>query len=214
MKLIIGNKNYSSWSLRPWLVLKHLDIPFEEVLIPLYQQTTAQKIKEHSASGKVPVLIDDDIQIWDSMAICEYLDEKYPNDHLWPQDLKARAVARSVSAEMHSGFVALRQNLPMNIRKQITLPTLEPLVRKDMDRIEQIWMECRTQFGKKGPFLFGKFSIADAMYAPVVLRFKTYGLEVHPTSQEYMNQIMALPALGEWIKEAIKESHVVGQFER
>jgi len=215
VKLIIGNKNYSSWSLRPWLVLKQLGISFEEELIPLYRETSSQEVLRYSPSGKVPALIDEEIKIWDSLAICEYLNEKFPRAQLWPENEKARAVARSVSAEMHSGFQALRQNLSMNIRREKIQKEFSPEVEKEIQHIQNIWSHCLNQFGAGGKFLFGPFTIADAMFAPVTLRFRIYGLyeKCDGVLQSYMDEVYRLPALQEWVESAKNEDYVISKFE-
>ena len=194
MQLIIGNKNYSSWSLRPWIALKVLGIPFEEVRIALYRPGSKERILAYSPAGKVPILRDGDTVVWDSLAILEYLAEKYP---LWPSDRGERAKARAVAAEMHSGFGKLREHMSMNTRKSYPGKGRTPEVMKDIERIDAIWSEA------KGPFLFGAFTAADAMYAPVVLRFRTYGVE--PRNRKYMQAILELPAMREWIEAAERE---------
>ena len=179
--LIIGSKRYSSWSLRAWIALKQAGIMFDEVLIPLRQPDTQKRIAEYSPSGRVPFLRDDDVEIWDSLAICEYAAEMLPGAYLWPEDRSARAVARSVSAEMHSGFAALREHLSMDIARSIPMPAVPEPARPDIARIQAIWKDCRKRFaseGGGGPFLFGGFTVADAMYAPVATRFRTYGVKL------------------------------------
>ncbi len=213
-RLIIGNKNYSSWSLRPWLVMKQCGIRFEEQRIALYTDSAKQEILRHSPSGKVPVLEDGDLVIWDSLAICEYLAERHPDKGLWPADAAARSFARSVSAEMHSGFTELRTNMTMNCRGSFPGKGRTPGVAADIGRITEIWNECRRRFGADGPMLFGHFTIADAMYAPVVLRFITYAVETDPAATAYMRTIAALPALQEWCESACTETEILPQFER
>ena len=176
--LVIGNKAYSSWSLRPWLLMRHAGIAFEEIRLSLYAADAKQELLRHSPAGRVPVLKDGGLTIWDSLAICEYLSEKYPQMQLWPAELAARAHARAISAEMHSGFTNLRGQMPMNVRREIPRRSVSPEVATEVARIESIWNGCRGQYGARGPFLFGPFSIADAMYAPVVSRLRTYGLAV------------------------------------
>ncbi|MBI3776637.1 MAG: glutathione S-transferase family protein [Gammaproteobacteria bacterium] len=212
--LVIGNKAYSSWSLRPWLAMKHVGIPFAEIRIPLTQPESEQRVREYSPSGRVPVLKAGGLDIWDSLAICEYPAEQFPQHTLWPGDVAARAVARSVSAEMHAGFSALRENMTHNVRKSLPGKGRAPGVQEDIDRICAIWRDCRARFGTSGEMLFGRFSIADAMYAPVVNRFVTYGVDVDPVSAAYMRTIQALPALQQWIAEARSETEVIQQFER
>jgi len=209
MKLVIGNKNYSSWSLRAWLAVKGTGASFEEVRIPLQQDTTDAEIAKFSAAGKVPILLDGDIKVWESLAICEYLAERFPASHLWPADPKARALARSVSNEMHAGFQGLRQNMPMDIRSSCPGEGLTPGVKEDIERIQAIWNECRARYGKKGGLLFGDFSIADAMFVPVVFRFRTYGVKLDPVSQSYSDSVLALPAVREWQAAALLEKETI-----
>jgi glutathione S-transferase len=214
LKLIIGNKNYSSWSMRPWLALRANNIAFEEVFIPLYTgDADKQRILEFTHSGKVPALIDGDITIWDSLAIIEYVAERFPEARLWPEDRASRAHARSISAEMHSGFMALRNECGMNLHRPIKAIALSADARANVARIEQIWTECRARYGKSGPFLFGDFSGADAMFAPVVHRFRTYAIEVAPEAAVYMATMMALPAFQEWTRAGLAETIVIEKFE-
>ncbi len=213
LKIVLGNKSYSSWSLRPWLVLKHLGVPFEEQVIPLDQPSTAEEIRKHSPSGRVPVLVDGDTVVWDSLAICEHLAERFPDRKLWPEEPKARATARSVSAEMHSGFTALREHLPMKIRETFPPKPLRPEVKADIARIFQLWNDCRARFGAKGPFLFGAFSIADAMYAPVVSRFKSYAVPLEGPAAAYAAAIWSLPSVQEWLAAARAETHRMARYE-
>ncbi|MCW5691496.1 MAG: glutathione S-transferase family protein [Pseudolabrys sp.] len=210
LTLVIGNKNYSSWSLRPWIAMKAAAIPFKEVLIPLYAEGSAEAILKYSPAGKVPILHDDDLHIWDSLSILEYLAEKYPDAGLWPKDPAARALARSVSAEMHSGFQPLRQHCTMNLWLPPKPRPMPQEVYDNMKRIETIWSDCRGRYGKSGPFLFGeRFGNADAMYAPVVARFHNYGLPVSAGTKAYMDAVMASPAWKEWAGAAMKESWVL-----
>jgi glutathione S-transferase len=214
LTLVIGNKNYSSWSLRPWLALRHAGIPFEEVRIPLYRPESAAALAAWSPSGKVPALHDGDVRVWDSLAIGEYLHERFPDKHLWPADAAARAVARSVSAEMHSGFDALRQSMWMNIRARYPDKGRTPECLKDIRRILAIWTDCRARFGQGGDFLFGRFGIADAMFAPVVLRFQTYGVVLEDAAKDYADAMLALPALQAWVADAVAETERIGKYER
>lgn len=204
MTLVIGTKRFSSWSLRPWLAAKMAGAEFDEVLIALRQPETKAEILKHSPSGKVPCLIHGGLAVWDSLAICEYLAELHPT--LWPEGREARAVARSVSAEMHSGFPNLRNVCSMDIGAVTPLAEVPPEVQAEVDRIQALWNDCRARFGAKagGPFLFGRFSIADAMYAPVVSRFTTFAIKMDPVSQAYCDAIWSLPALQEW-KQAAAE---------
>ncbi|UWU80562.1 glutathione S-transferase family protein [Bradyrhizobium huanghuaihaiense] len=215
LKLAIGNKNYSSWSMRPWLALRANDIPFVETLIPLYTDDPAdkEKILSFSRAGKVPVLVDGDVTVWDSLAIIEYIAERYPEKKLWPDDAAARAHARSVCAEMHSGFVPLRSECGMNLHRPIRPVALSADAKANVARIEEIWRECRARYGAKGPFLFGRFGAADAMYAPVVHRFRTYSIDVAPDTKAYMDAMMALPAFQEWTREGIAETLLIAKFE-
>ena len=215
LKLVIGNKNYSSWSMRPWLALRANDIPFEEVLVPLYTDNPAdkQRILSFSHAGKVPALVDGDVTVWDSLAIIEYLAEKFPQTKLWPEDRAARAHARSISAEMHSGFMALRNECGMNLHRPVGAIELSADARADVARIEDIWTECRERWGTSGPFLFGAFCAADAMFAPVVHRFRTYAIPVAPQAASYMETMMALPAFAEWTRAGLAEILVIEKFE-
>ncbi|MEO1132729.1 MAG: glutathione S-transferase family protein [Cyanobacteria bacterium J06639_1] len=207
--IVIGNKNYSSWSLRGWLGLKLTGIEFEEIRIPLNQTTTHDTILRYSPSGRVPALRHDDLWVWESLAIAEYLAEVFPEAGLWPSDRAARARARAVSAEMHAGFVPLRQHMPMDCRSHHPDRGREPGVKENCDRITTIWNECRAQFGSTGDFLFGAFSIADAFFAPVVSRFRTYAVELDPVSRAYADAIWAFPAMQEWVTAAEKEAEVI-----
>jgi len=212
MQLVIANKNYSSWSLRPWLLLKHFGIPFEEIHIWLAQDDTAQQILKYSPSGRIPCLIDTDHRsIWDSLAIAETLAERFPQHAFWPRDAAARAHARSVSAEMHSGFAALRQDMPMKIRSVLPGQGATAGALADVARIDAIWRECLKEYG--GPYLFGEFSIADAMFAPVVMRFNTYRPALSPEAAAYAANLSALPAMQLWIAEAQAEGHVIARYE-
>ncbi len=213
LTLVIANKAYSSWSFRPYILMRHFDIPFAEVVIPLRQETTATEILHHTPSGKCPVLEDGDIAVWDSLAIIEYLAEAYPDIGIWPQDKAARAMARSIAAEMHSGFMGIRTHLPMNMRRTAKARALTPQAEVDRARIEGAWDAARRRFGKGGVFLFGKFSAADAMFAPVVSRFHTYDVPVSRESRAYMDAMMALPAWQDWQAGAAAESWRIAQFE-
>jgi glutathione S-transferase len=215
LRLVIGNKNYSSWSMRPWLALKANNIAFEEVFIPLYTgDADKQRILSFTHSGKVPALIDGDVTIWDSLSIIEYVAERYPEAKIWPDDRARRAHARSVSAEMHSGFMALRNECGMNLHRPVGAVALSADARANVARIQQIWIECRERYGKFGPFLFGAFGGADAMFAPVVHRFLTYAVEVAPEARAYMDTMMALPAFQQWTREGLAEIIVIERFEQ
>ena len=205
LTLVLGNKNYSSWSMRPWLALRAAGISFDELVIPLDRPETAEQIARYSPSGRVPALLDADLTVWDSLAIIEYAAERFPQARLWPAAREARAIARSASAEMHSGFQALRAHLPMNLKRKPAARALTPEVERDVARIVAIWRDCRTQFGAGGPFLFGAFSAADAMFAPVVTRFDTYAVPVDGETRAYMDAILGHPAFQEWRRAALAE---------
>ena len=214
LTLVIGNKNYSSWSMRPWLALKAACIAFDEVQIPLYTGAAdKQRILDVTPSGKVPALVDGDITVWDSLAIIEYAAERFPHAGLWPQDRASRTHARSISAEMHSGFAALRNECGMNLHRPVGAKPLSESARADIARVQQIWSDCRARYGRAGPYLFGAFSAADAMYAPVVHRFRTYAIDVAPAVRDYMAAMNALPAFAEWTSAALAETLVIEKFE-
>jgi glutathione S-transferase len=213
MKLIIADKNYSSWSMRPWVLMRHAGIPFEEVVIELDRPDTAARIVEHSPSGKVPCLVTDDGQsIWESLAILETLAERYPDRAFWPSDAAARACARSVASEMHGGFAELRSSMSMNIRAKRPGAGATPGALADVARIDAIWSECLTRYG--GPFLFGaSFGIADAMYAPVVMRFNIYAPTLSEAARGYAERVTALSAVREWIEAAQRETHRIDKYD-
>jgi glutathione S-transferase len=213
LTIYLGNKNYSSWSLRPWLALKHTGAAFDETMIPLYDAPSKAAILAHSPSGKVPCLIDGTVTVWESLPICEYLAEAFPAARLWPAERAARAVARAVSGEMHAGFRALRQALPMNIRAHRPGHAVLAEARADIDRVTALWRDCRGRFGAGGDFLFGDFTIADAMYAPVVSRFVTYGVALDRAAAAYCEAVTALPAMQDWIAAAKAEPTVIPAFE-
>jgi glutathione S-transferase len=213
--LAIANKNYSSWSLRAWLAMRQFAIPFEEKIIPLDTPSTARQIARHSGAGRLPVLHHGEVTIWESLAILEYLAEIFPDRGLWPKARKARAMARAVSNEMHAGFQALRNACPMNLRRP-RKPPASPLadeVRANIARIEALWSQSRKLYGKGGPFLFGKFTIADAMYAPVVTRFETYAIPVSPSTREYMDAVAGTAAFRAWKAAAVKEKWIIAADE-
>lgn len=214
MTLVIANKNYSSWSLRPWLAMTHFDVPFEEVVIPLAQESTAAAIQKHSPAGKVPILHHGDITVWDSLAILEYLAEAFYDRSWWPTDPHAKAHARAISAEMHSGFAPLRREMTMNLKKTYAPRDWDAEVQADVARVQNIWADTRSRFGAGGDFLFGDFTIADAMYAPVVTRFKTYAIEMDSVSNAYAEAVLALPAIQKWTAEALRETWVIDKYER
>jgi glutathione S-transferase len=214
LKLVIGNKNYSSWSMRPWLALRANDIAFEEVFIPLYTgDVDKQRILSFSRAGKVPTLIDGDVTVWDSLAIIEYLAERFPEARLWPEDRADRAYARSISAEMHSGFMALRNECPMNLHRPVREVALSQDARANIARIQEIWLDCRERHSKRGPFLFGALSAADAMFAPVVYRFRSFAIDGAPKVRAYMDTMLALPAVEEWTKAGLAETLLIDRVE-
>ena len=209
LKLILGNKNYSSWSLRPWIAMRQAGLAFEEEVIPLYEPGSRERILSYSPTGKVPVLLDGDMVIWESLAILDHIAERFPKTQLWPQDPKARAHARAISAEMHAGFGPLRRHCPMNMRRVGRKRELNAEVDADVRRIEAIWTDCRARFGQGGPFLFGRFSAADAMYAPVVSRFASYAIGVGAACEAYMAAMIALPAWEEWRAAGVAEPWIM-----
>ncbi len=211
--IVLGNKAYSSWSLRGWLMLKQTGVTFSEVIIPLDRPETKAEILAHSPSGRVPALKAGDLTIWDSLAIAEYLDERFPGAGLWPQDPEARAVARAVAAEMHAGFATLRARLPMDLKRdpapQRESAPPDPELAAEIGRIVTIWTDCRARFGGRGDFLFGAFTAADAIYTPVATRFQTYGVVLPEPTAAYRDAVMAWPALGEWIAAAREEPWII-----
>jgi glutathione S-transferase len=211
MRLLIANKNYSSWSLRPWLALTQFDIPFQEERIALFVPGYKERILAVSPTGKVPVLVDGERVIWDSLAIGEYLAEKFPDRAIWPRDMDRRAMARCVSAEMHAGFMSLRGQMPMNIRKRHAVKEGTPELVADIARMMQIWVQCLDKSG--GPFLFGEFCYADAMFAPVVTRFTTYGARLENPLKAYSESIWALPGMQAWKAAALAETEVIEAYE-
>jgi glutathione S-transferase len=215
MKLVIGNKNYSSWSLRPWIAMTVLGIPFEEIVIPfgtpLGNPDFKARLAAYTPAGLVPVLIDGDVHVWETLAIMEYLAEKFPDKQLWPAGAKARAHARAISSEMHAGFSALRGECPVNFRRPVRTRDISAVARANVKRVEEIWGDCRAKY--PGPFLFGAFGAADAMYAPMVARLSIYGIAVGDQTRAYMETMMALPAWREWRKGALAESWIVPEDE-
>jgi glutathione S-transferase len=206
--LVIANKVYSSWSLRPWLLMKQLGIAFDEVLIPLDLPDTKARNRRYSPAGKVPILIDGDVTVWESLAIMEYVAEAF-DAPVWPKDRKARAMARSVAAEMHSGFAHLRAACPMNLGRKFATRDRGQGVATDVARFGEIVRQAREIFGQQGPFLFGEFSAADAMFAPLVTRLDTYSIAIDPTTRGYLESILALPAFIEWRDAALRETWIV-----
>ena len=213
LTLVIGNKNYSSWSMRPWVLMKQLGIPFEEKKLRFHSNEWDAEIARWSPSRLVPVLWRDDQAIWDTLAIAESLHEWFPGKGVWPKDEAARAFARSASAEMHSGFRDLRTHMPMNIRASHPGKGMKPEVQANIDRIERLWMEARSRFGAGGPFLFGAFSAADAMFAPVVTRFRTYAVKLTPESSRYCEAMLGAPGVRAWLEDAVKEKEFVAEDE-
>jgi glutathione S-transferase len=211
--IYLGNKNYSSWSLRAWLMLKRVKQPFDEVVIPLYETDSREAILRHSPSGKVPVLHYKGTVVWDSLAIGEFLAENHTRIRLWPRDPAKRAHARAISAEMHAGFMDLRRSMPMNMRSSFPGREVTPEAHVDINRITAIWRDCRMRFGQDGDFLFGGFTIADAMFAPVVSRFKTYGVALDDTVRAYSDAIWNLPEMQQWYEAARNEPWIIPKFE-
>jgi glutathione S-transferase len=213
LTLVIGNKNYSSWSLRAWIVMRALGIAFEERLISLSEPDFKQRVLAVSPAGKVPVLIDGDAHIWESVAIFEHLAERFPDGGVWPGEPRARAHARSIVAEMHAGFTALRSECPMNLWRPVKQHQLSADARGNVARIDAMWSDCRERFGAGGPFLCGRFTAADAMYAPVVARLYTYDVPVGAASAEYMRAVLSHPAFVEWKEAGIREPWVLPEDE-
>ncbi len=211
LTLVIGNRNYSSWSLRAWLFMKHAGVEFQEVLVTLDSPGTREQIDRYGPSGRVPVLRHGKLCVWDSLAICEYVAELSGKG--WPQDREARAVARAVSAEMHSGFSTLRSLWPMNARARNRRTAVTAALEADTERIDEIWNDCRGRFGGDGPWLFGDYSVADAMYAPVVLRFNTYGARISQTARWYMASVLEDAALQDWLQAAKQEPWTIAADE-
>lgn len=211
--LVMGNKNYSSWSLRPWLVMKHLGLDFDEVVIPLMEDGFKEKILKYSPAGKVPILKGDGIDAWDSLAICEYLADQYPDTGLWPENVAEKARARSVAYEMHSGFFTIRNDMGMNIRRMIENFNISTDCQTEIDRVKEIWADCLSKKTQEGPFLFGHFTIADAMYAPVVWRFHSYGVKLDGVLADYSETIRKMEIMQAWIEAAKAEPWVIAEVE-
>lgn len=212
-RLFIANKAYSSWSLRPWLLMRHFGLPFEEVVIPLDRPTTRIDILRHSPTGKLPALAAEGLVIWESLAIMDYLADAHPDVAVWPRDRLARAIARTVAAEMHAGYPDLRRACPMNMRRPVRPIATSEAVQADVDRIETVWATTRHGYGAGGPFLFGAFTAADAMFAPVVNRFEIYDLPRKPESRAYMAAMQALPAWQDWLAGARAEPWFIEHYE-
>ncbi|HEU0202798.1 MAG TPA: glutathione S-transferase family protein [Burkholderiaceae bacterium] len=213
MKLIIGNKNYSSWSMRPWILLRHAGIAFEEMRLSFNSPTFKQDALRYSPVGKVPILVDGAITVWDTLAIAEYVAEKFRDKQLWPADLALRAHARAICAEMHSGFANLRSRMSMNVTARLPGLGWDIAVQREIDRIASMWLELRQRHGARGPFLFGSFSVADAYYAPVVMRFQTYAPALPAALNEYRETMLALPAVQAWCAGAERENEFVVEDE-
>ena len=209
MRLLVGNKNYSSWSMRPWFLLKQLEIPFEEEKLSFNDPEFKARVQRYSPVGKVPVLVDGDLAVWDSLAIVEYVADRFPDKQVWPEAARARARARSICAEMHAGFRHLRDRLPMNCELTFPAPPPDVAVQRDIARVVQLWTECRGLFGGGGPFLFGRFSAADAYYAPVVRRFLAFHVELPDVVRQYVATMDGLPAMREWMEAALAEHDFV-----
>ena len=212
LKLVIANKNYSSWSMRPWVAMKAFGIPFDEIRILLDQPETSMQIARYSSAGRVPILIAGEVTIWDSLAICEYLAEQFPEQNMWPQATDARAAARSVCAEMHSGFAGLRSAMTMNIRGNFPGKGHTSDAQADIGRVCEIWENCLSEFGHH-QFLFGDFSIADAFYAPVAMRFRTYAVSLAPALHAYVERVASHPAVAQWMREALAETEIIAKYE-
>ncbi len=213
LKLTIGNKNYSSWSMRPWIAMKVAGIAFDETVISLNDPQFKPTLLELSPTGKVPALVDGEVHVWESLAILEYVAEKFPAAELWPADAGVRAHARAIANEMHAGFIPLRRHYPMNMWRPVKKREPTPEAAANIGRIDEMWSHCLATFAGRGPFLFGGFTVADAMFAPVVSRFATYAVEVSAPARAYMDAIMALPAWSEWRAAALKETWVLAEDE-
>lgn len=214
MHLVIANKLYSSWSMRPWLVMRAIGLDFQETVIPLRQPDTPERIKAFSPSGKVPVLIDGDVKVWESLAIISYLADKYPEKPIWPEGLVARAHAKSISMEMHGGFQALRQACPMNLGKRFAAPPMTDDLKAAIARVEEVWRETRAKFGAGGPYLYGaSFTAADAMFSPVATRLDSYSIPVAPDTRDYIDAIYANPHVRAWREAAFREPWTIAAYE-
>jgi len=212
MKLIIGNKNYSSWSLRPWLLLTHFGIDFEEIRIPLDTDSFTISLSQYSDAGKVPVLIDNELTVWDSLAICEYVSEQYMHGKGFPDDVAARAECRSVCAEMHSSFLQIREHMPMNCRAQRSVDITEDMAL-EIQRIDTLWQSLLSKHHHKGPWLFGEFSVADCMFAPMVSRFHSYQPDLSTISKEYIDSVIHHPQVKIWYQQSSAETEVLTDSE-
>lgn len=213
LEIVIGDKNYSSWSMRGWLALELTGAPYDEIVVPLDQPDTAERIRSFSPAGRVPVLREDGLVVWDSLAICEYLAERFPEAGLWPESRSQRAIARSVSAEMHSGFQALRSSMPMNLRLRRAAAALAPEVAADVNRVRAIWRGLLSG-AREGEYLFGRFGIADVMYAPVVGRFRSYGVSLDGPEAAYAEAVWRHPAVAKWVAAASAEERSIPKYDR
>ncbi len=213
MELIIGDYNYSTWSMRPWLFIHKHSLPFKITQFGLSSEAMQQALSTRFSNGKVPVLVESSNEIWDSLAILEYLGERFPETQPWPEDLTARAIARAVSAEMHSSFAALRIQAPMNLRRRFPGYALGEAGNADLKRIESVWGHCRERFAKSGPWLFGKFCVADAMFAPVVMRFRSVEVKLDAVAMQYCRTVEKDPSVREWVRRGLQESHRVDEDE-
>ena len=209
LTLIIGNKNYSSWSLRPWVFMRHSGIEFSERRLALFTDAAARELAQYNSDGKVPLLLDGDLEVWDTLAILEYVSEQYLHGKGWPQDRSARAVARSISAEMHSSFPSVRSEMPMNCRKSFDNFVPSEQAQREIRRIRSLWRQCRARYGAGGQWLFGRYSIADAMFAPVVLRFHGYGVALSGADAEYVQSVLNQPCIQDWIEAGRRETEVI-----
>lgn len=207
--LVVGNKNYSSWSLRPWIFLRHHKVDFEEKRVPLFTHTTEQELAEYNSDYKVPVLKDGDLYVWDSLAILEYLSEVYLDNRGWPEDRNARAIARSISSEMHSSYFNVRNELPMNCRKKFESIKLSQGATHEIERIKALWQQCRSEYGGSGEWLFGTYTIADAMFAPIALRFNGYGVPLSGIEAKYVQCVLNHPGIVEWVEAGKREKEVL-----
>ena len=213
LTLIIGNKNYSSWSLRPWVFMKQNQIEFDEKRVPLFTETTDEELSQYNSDFKVPVLKDGDLIVWDSLAILEYISENYLESDGWPREVSARAMARSMSCEMHSSFFNVRNELPMNCRKKFQNIKLSSEAKSEIERIKALWQQCRTRFGTAGEWLFGEYSIADAMFAPIALRLSGYNIPLDGVEQAYVQSVLRQPCIVEWVAAGKIEKEVIGEDE-
>ncbi|VAW48981.1 Glutathione S-transferase [hydrothermal vent metagenome] len=213
LTLIIGNKNYSSWSLRPWIFLKYHQLEFNEIRVPLFTETTNEELSEYNSDFKVPILKDGELVVWDSLSILEYISEKYLGNKGWPSNIKSRSVARSVSSEMHSSFFNIRNELPMNCRKKFNNIELSKDAECEVERIKYLWRMCQNNYGNKGGWLFGDFSIVDAMFAPIALRLDGYSIPVDNETQKYIKQVLDHPYIIEWVEAGKIEKEIIGEDE-